>query len=607
MKAWYAASSPNSPTDLANPAELRLGIPDAYWSFGRGDDQGLGNPYGHNTDPNIFLAKNGHRYIYGEGAPHPIYRIDGDKLVPVAHFVGGRQLRIWTDTNGDGKEQPGEVTTLDTIDGQPIPPLASSPGAMYMRDNGDVYLYTLGNKILLIPATGIDSNGIIHWDASKAHIAVPEIFAPWKQHSNGSPREGSAGMRVDSQGNLYTCFNAVAPYATKELTAAMKEGLGHAAGPTAIKITKYAPDGHLLWMAGRKATAAAKPGEMYHMWVLGGLVGDDYITAASEWGQIYVYTKDGFFVDALMNNPGLAPGAGPYTFGGETFGGRVQDFPDLNQVWAYSCGLAYQIQGFDHGQVVGEQRLSGTVLLDKVYETAAEVAVAKTPLQFVAIHDPFSDEKAWTNVSTSTILQSGQPLATMQLGYDSNFLYARAHVADPTPLQNSADNINTAFHGGDAVGLYLGSVLRNGEAPILGDIHILAANVGGKPRLIAMKPMTGLTTHPEQYVTPGGGKTNFSFVGEIPGGKVTLVPDIDGQGYTAMFAVPRTFVELTLTPGTGLCGDAEVLLSGQADRGLQTVSRHYLFTPLNAKTNMIDDVPTEARLYPQYWGEAQIK
>jgi hypothetical protein len=54
--------------------------------------------------------------------------------------------------------------------------------------------------------------------------------------------------------------------------------------------------------------------------------------------------------------------------------------------------------------------------------------------------------------------------------------------------------------------------------------------------------------------------------------------------------------------------EAEVLVSGSGQRGFQTLSRNHLYTPRDAGApNMVDDIPSEARLYPQYWGEAVVK
>ena len=115
----------------------------------------------------------------------------------------------------------------------------------------------------------------------------------------------------------------------------------------------------------------------------------------------------------------------------------------------------------------------------------------------------------------------------------------------------------------------------------------------------------GALCAPGAYATAQS--VHFDFAGEVPGAHLQLQPDSDAKGYTATFAVPRSFLELNLTPNTSLRGDLEVRLSGAGSRGLQAMDRRYFFTPARPETTMVDDVPTEARLYPQYWGAAQVK
>lgn len=100
---------------------------------------------------------------------------------------------------------------------------------------------------------------------------------------------------------------------------------------------------------------------------------------------------------------------------------------------------------------------------------------------------------------------------------------------------------------------------------------------------------------------------DFDFAGEVPGGKADFVPDADGKGDWVSFSVPRSFLEFDLKSGTTLCGDVEVRLSGTGPRGLQATSRNYLFTPLRSETSMTDDVPTESRIYPQFFGNVEVK
>jgi len=636
---WPDADDPRTvyyqlPGGFARANLSRPDWPQASWSTGEGQDSGA-------VIPTVLVAKNGRKYLVNDVSPNRIYLLQGDQMRPVAYFhvynqrggnkLGHTYLEIWQDANTDGRVQPKEVTDLDTVEGRPLVNLADwGAPTNTMTPSGDLYLETQANKILKIPASGFNPDGSIRWNLGGARYAVPTLLPASGDSFYTGPR-GQVGLRVDSRGDIYTCFAAtvgsVTPeltqkmrknspglppsawgvYATQELAEKMHEGLGHTGESNAVKFAKFAPDGHLLWMAGRKATAAAGPGEMYHFWSLAGLLGDDYIAGASEWGPMYVYTGDGFFVDALFNNPGLDPPPGPYTFGSETGTGRLQYFPKQDQLWAYAVGMAYRVKGFAHGRVDGERRASGMVTLDKVYETEEAARRPASLLEIVPLTgDPLADVNVWAGVPTSTLRRNGGGLATAQLGYDAQNLYARLHVVDDTPLQNAADRVNTAFKGGDTAGIVLGPAAPH-EQPGLGDTRLMAAMIGGRPHLIAMQAVTNGAKNPEDYYTPSSGHARFGFVGDVPGGRVTLTPDADGKGYTAAFAVPRAFLSLPLTPGTVLAADVEVRLSGQGQQGPQTASRNYLFTPLRSETSMTSDIPTESRLYPQGWGRAQVR
>ena len=345
--------------------------------------------------------------------------------------------------------------------------------------------------------------------------AVPVVVPSMVNGFGSGGRSGMGGLRVDSKGNLFTCMSLDVPgltpdlaqkiktaypdipqsqwcaYATPDLAKRMHEGMGHTSESTAVKFAKYGPDGSLLWISGRKATAATRPGEMYHFWVLAGMVGDDYVVGASEWGFTAMYTSDGYFVDALMYDPNQLPPAGPYTFGSETFGGRVQAYPKLGQVWAYNEGGLYQIDGFNTKlHVIGEKRFGGSVDLDKVYGDQESPMSAAT-LAFARINDPTGTPQVWDKVAESDIQRGGALIATVKLGYDAANLYAKFHVTDATPLVNIADDIRLAFKGGDAAVIDIGPSGHR-QAPIVGDVRFVAAVIGGKPRLIAMKAVSNL-------------------------------------------------------------------------------------------------------------------
>ncbi len=606
--------------------EGKTGVPNAYWVPEKAGYPQLASLEDGIAQPETVRAANGELYVVHDSTDHAILRMKDDVLRPVATWRGvstdktrfpentlGRPyLGVWIDANGDGRIQPGEESQLTKLaDGQPIPMLADGTSSMHMEPNGDLYFMTQANSILKVPSAGFGDDGMLRWDTVRASLAVPVVL-PGQQSMFTTYRTGLLGVRLAGNGELYTVFNTLVEgkggafdYASPALAARLKDGMGHTATFNVVKFAKYDPQGRLLWMAGRKATAGAKPGEIYHTWNMAGLINDRYVASGSEWGMISFYTHDGFFVDSLMNNPGQAPSPGPYTFGGETSGARVQYFPKQDEVWAYSSGMAYRVLGFKNGLIEGEGRASGTVTLDKAYDTPGEVApVPAAPLQMVRMTgQPLADAVVWDKVPQSRLLWDGAVLATAQLGYDDQFLYARLHVNDTTPLQNGADVPELAFKGGDTAGIVLGAKAQ--QKPGAGDIRLMAAQIGGKPHLIAMKAVTSGPKKPFVYTT--GSTAQFEFVGDVPDGRVQLVPDPDGKGYTATFAVPRGFLELDLAAGATLQGDLEVRLSGAGARGLQAMERHYLFTASRPETTMVDDVPTEARLYPQYWGKVEIR
>jgi hypothetical protein len=583
------------------------GFPDAYWNLPYAGFPAAGVLLDTMSVPEIMVAENGRKYlicdISSTTQSHGIAEIRGDEIVPLAHArvalkrEDRHAIEFWQDANGDHQIQAAELTRLDSIKDEPLVEIATTTGSMWMAPNGDLFFTTQANRILKVPSLGFSDAGVPKWDLKAAFYVVLSVLSRAGARMATNWREGLLGIRTDHEGNLYTCFNTVVPYATEALTRSMQEGIGHTSRSNAVKFAKFDPQGRLLWMAGRKSRGAAKPGEMYHFWVLAGLVNDRYVAGSSEWGQIYFYTHDGFFVDALMNDPSQGGAAGPYTFGGETFSGRVHYFPHQDEVWAYSVGRAYKIEGFKNGIVEGEKRLTGSVVLDHIYTREQAVEDDKAPLRIVA-------RGSDVVVPARELHRNGERLATVELSYDDKRLYVRYAVEQPVPFRNGADALATAFKGGDGVALRLGPSGRR-EQPVLGDVRLLATKIQGKPVLIAYKAITKGTKKAERYFTPAAGEAVFEYVGEVPGAELSIKQS--NAGYVAEFSVPLSFFEFPWKQGTSIAAEAEVLVAGQGARGLQAMSRNYLFSPMNSQTSMVDDVVTEARLYPQFWGEARVE
>jgi hypothetical protein len=236
------------------------------------------------------------------------------------------------------------------------------------------------------------------------------------------------------------------------------------------------------------------------------------------------------------------------------------------------------VTGFEKGRVKGEWANRGALILNNVQ----------------ALVFPGAREK---------------PLSEAMLTRVDSSLKFTARVKDSTPLVNVAMRENAIFKGGDAVGFEIGPSNGHKELPPrtlakreVGYTRILAARIGGRDVVVALKPFTDMPKSEQEYATPAGGKAFFEFVGEVKGAKVSFTNDSDGQGYRVEISVPESFFELDFTKP--VYWDAQVLLSGEGGRGVQTVSRTYLYNPETSATSMVDDTPTESRLRPQGWRRA---
>lgn len=609
----------------------------AYWDLNR---MNLSAPFscsatGGYTPMGNALGPNGVEFLFDTSVNRPhesrsIFRVDGDKLTPVAYVrnlgVGQSNRRslnvdtgmeLWSDRNHDGRIDESEIVRVTELAGRKLDAGFIGMASMWMNDKCDIFLSHASNVIFKIPAKSVDKEGAIVWDVAGARVAADGVI-PGFDHAGACPREGILGFRDDPAGNLYVCFNigkhAGFKYASKEWSEAMLSGPGHTGNFNVVKYEKFGPDGKRLWMAGRKATGTAKAGEIYHTWIMAGLVGAGYPAAASEWTPVSFYTPDGFFVDTVLGDPNQGGEPDAYFIGGgENFTGRVVWFADRGECYLYDGNChpnVYRIDGFGKdGKVAGEIRFAGKVRLDRhVNPYPPKEDVQKAPMEIVKLSNPF-DTKQWGDKTAVLTGNNGEELAKVSVGYDDAFLYARFDVKDSTPMENKADDERQLFKWGDSVGLYFG---RPGKRDKIqsGDIRLLATDFKGKPIVAAMIPEGGALSRPAEYFTPAGGAWKFAYVGAIDDAVVRFVRR-PNAGYTAELKVPLKLLEslgLSIKPGEKLAFEAEVLLSGFGQRGFQTVSRNHLFTPRSAvQSKMVDDVPTEARLYPQNWGEAIVK
>ena len=608
---------------------------DAYWSFGNMGYPEEFDEFGNTMQiPTVVRLVNGKKYIYTDSADNParargILRVDGFKMTPVGYvrdlgtpLPGGDAkfgIELWSDLNHDGKPSDDEKKVCYELGGIKLtnPKFIHNDsgfshvlGSMWMANDGSIYLVNYFNRIFRIPVDKIDSEGVITWSPEKATVVADGVI-PGVKRCETSYRFGILGVRVDDEGNVYTVFSGNTDYDNPDLTKRMNAGLGHTGNMNMLKLTKFNSKGKREWMVGRKATGVAKPGELYNHWCMAGLVGKGYSAAASEWTPVAVYSPDGFFVDTLLGDPNSSSLLDAYNIGGgETFAGRMQWFPKRGECYIYTgstAGLVYKVNGFTpDGVVKDEMRFSGTVELKKYGKSAVSNKHDDNKPMIIAKLAENLGSVEWNKGARKIYDAGGKELAAISLLHDATNIYAHFSVNDATPLDNRSDSLAMAFKGGDCVGIYLGLADKHKKTQ-RGDIRILATKLKGKPVVIGMIPESRKFKNPQTYYTPAGGRQFFDFVGVLESANVSF--KIKNEGYEALLTIPKNIFEgLSFESGESVGFEAEVLLSGMGQRGFQVISRNHLYTPSTAgQATMVDDVPSEARLYPEYWKKIKFE
>jgi hypothetical protein len=611
---------------------------EAYWDLSK---LNLPWPSSHGAHgaPIVAKGKNGVTYlsfpfVNYETSCVPFYTIDGDRITPVA-YVGGwqtlwfgpgktshdrpRYVEFWSDLNHNGSVEEDERRVRPQLAGESLATAQgrfTGIGTVFLSPQGDLYLFLANNKTIRVPADKMDSFGAIHWNPAKAQVVARDVHGPGEAWQNCGGRGTVVGFRADKEGNTYYGLNFYknprsSLYASAAWTEAMGEGLGHCGEFEAVRIAKFAPDGRRLWEVGRKATKVARPGETYHFWEFAGVVGKGYAAVATEATPIVFYSPDGFFVDMVLGDPCRNDPFSPTNIGGgETFSGRAVWYPDRGECYIFSGNAhayAYRLDGFARdGTVKRERRFSGEVALVKHVNPYPSLRIKPEPYPLARVaEDPMKTNK-WPGHWETVVGNDGNGLARVQVVQDGTTLFARFEVTDTTPLENKTPDLYQVFKWGDAVGLCFGKAGTRAQ-PAEGDIRILAALVNGKPAVVAMVPKGGKVQRPYEYFTPASGRKEFAFVGEIEGAEAKL--DKTPTGYTGQLRIPiDALAGLSFSAGGHLAFEAEVLCSGAGTRGLQTISRNHLYTSKGfSPAKMTEDIPSEAWLYPDQWGEAAMK
>lgn len=331
-------------------------------------------------------------------------------------------------------------------------------------------------------------------------------------------------------------------------------------------------------------------------------------------GQFNLLTADGLWVGALGRDNRYSPSGSDKTYQCENFSGFIFRNKDDGQYYLIAGETdtrVSRITGLEHVKT-GSMSLQIT---DDDYQrslaatqTDAQESSQETPrsMPIVRIENPVMqpDMKHWPMDQAVLHKSDESRQAKMLLGYDDHQLYAVFDVTDASPMQNAGGDPAMLFKTGDSVNLYLGTDLNadaSRQKPVAGDTRLLITMDQDKPVVVMYQTIAskGSTPQPRRFSSSTGSIT-FERVVTLQTVKVNTYRR--DNGYTLVAAIPIEVLGMKLKPGMKLRGDMGVLYSNPG--GSSTTMRSMFFNP---HTQITQDIPSEARLEPAYWGTFEVK
>jgi hypothetical protein len=345
-------------------------------------------------------------------------------------------------------------------------------------------------------------------------------------------------------------------------------------------------------------------------------------------GQDFIFTTDGIYVASIFQDTRLPAQSLPvsekqligqsmagYSQGGEPFNGWFgkQDDGIIRQ----SCGMPgqaamiLQMEGlhsikrfsptsFNVTQDSLAKALGDNALRQHAAQQHKDMMLSRVS-KALTIDGKLDD---WKTLPSTVIARKGQPEhAESWLAYDRSNLYVAFDVIDGSPWKNSGSDITRLFKTGDAVDVQL-SVdpnAKQGKEPGADTRRLLIAQHEGKPVVVLMQPIDASASSDLKkiYTSPVMTKV-FERVQVLENAQVKVTTR--KEGYTVEASIPLATLGLALKRDMILHGDLGFITSDE--QGLINTARVYWSNP---KTNLVNDLPSEAWLYPQQWGQIKVQ
>lgn len=631
---------------------------DAVWPNQPGNP-GDGPIYGNSMSARMRIFHlNNRTFLVSSSAmtSHYIYEVDGYRLIPTSAlgyymfkvFADKLNLNLyakypvvklavmnppqdlyfpcqwtWHDANGDGNAQPEEfdfssspVFTKYQNAGEVGRAFSSYWGEYYDKELNLLLPEAGGSRYAIIPRTGWDKYGnpVYSWKNMKI------LFNDNVLESEGQGDPGFGALAKDDDG---------AYYRTEFYGPASPGGVDHGADYSFAKLMKFIPDGKagfkLSWRIGKHAAGIAQSGEMYVPSQVSEPI-NNIVGVHDLNGLFHLFSTDGLYLDTITNDRfANSSFRTVYDLDGEMFGGRMFYNKEDKQ--------AYLLQGHKAVSIFRIENLTSEGIVQKIPNTskpftllAAQISPAseyalekKTPSKPLMVIMPASGEapaldgsmSGWSQSKEVKFFLDDNHKVEARVMYDLSNIYLRYHVRTfGVPKSVSKGSLMRCFtheSHADVLGFYIqGDTLADPVRinPVSGDVRFILTlvsekNAEPKPVVLGMYGVYPGGTNPVTYVSPIG-KIKFEEVKILSDAKAGYVLDKDGKGFTIAAAIPLSAIP-KFSPKNGLVTamnfDA-VFSSG--------VRVWWSNTGVDRGATLMSDEFSEARIYPQIWGQAQF-
>ncbi len=548
----------------------------------------------HGGGLTLFTARNGKQYGWGRDEHYgTVLSVrEGDIMKPLLMF-------FWTWS----AKQIGYPVTADT---------ARFP-------DGGTYIWVDGNNDQILQEGEVTAVAKLSPECARRYFrgfsAVDKDLNLW--HERGAVNRP---LRILPDGRPEYDFAKPAPLPVVETRFVDDAGALYTltqddSKPERIGYGKWSQDGKLQWgMAGFANWPKAlnypsqKPGKLWGPTMLLGTAGG-YTGFNTYFGVAHLYTEDGLFVSRILKDVRTVVGK---------LGADVISCENMN-------GCLVQPKGSDRFFFLGgdqDGRVTEILGLETVRRlkggvfVISEADARKVAAEFEAYHTTLSQAQKLgighglqSLATTKPVVRTLDPKRSFeaQAAYDDKNLYLKYQVTSPAKLVNGIPDQTIIFKGGNLIDIQLAGdpkAAANRKTPVPGDIRILVSRRNDKSVAVLFRPkVAGFTGTPVVLKSPVA-QESFDAIEPSDGIALEYIEDKGRPSFTALVTVPLELIGLKPAQGMRLKMDLGYIYGNS--EGTKAIVRSY-WTNNGFSANVLNDIPSESRLEPVHWGEAEME